>query len=64
MSGTPAWATDGRWLENLNDNDTSAEKENSSQGSAGGMLQQDRVLQGVRRSAGPILHIPYYIGRE
>lgn len=29
MSGTPAWAIGGRWLEILNDNDTFAENENT-----------------------------------
>lgn len=32
MSGTPAWAIDGRWPEKLNDNDTFAEKKTQQPG--------------------------------
>ena len=62
MSGTPAWASGGRKLESLNDNDTFAYRKHGSQGSVWGMLQQDRALQGVRRSARPVLHIPFHTG--
>lgn len=64
MSGIPAWTIGGRWPESLDDNDTSAEWEPSSQGSAWGMLQQERGLQGVRRPAGPVQHTPCHAGRE
>lgn len=62
MSGTPAWAVGGRQPESLNDNDTFAQRKHGNQGSAWDMLQQGRVLQGVRRSAGPALHIPIHTG--
>ena len=46
----------GIWLEITDDNDTSAEQKHGSQGSAWGMLRREKVPQGVRRSAGPVLH--------
>lgn len=64
MSGIPAWAAGGRQPENLDHNDTSAEWEQSSQGSAWGMLQQERELWGVRRPARPVQHTPGHTGRE
>lgn len=48
----------GIWLEITDDNDTSAEQKHGSQGSAWGMLRREKVPQGVRRSAGPVLHTP------
>ena len=38
------------------------EWEKGSQGSAWGMLQRERELQGVRRPAGPVQHTPYHTG--
>ena len=64
MSSILTWADGGRKPENLDGNDTSAESEQSSQGSAWGMLQQERVLQGVRRPARPVLHTPCHAGME
>lgn len=39
-------------------------RKHGNQGSAWDMLQQDRALQGVRRSAGPVLHIPFHTGQS
>lgn len=64
MSSILTWAVGGRQPENLDNNDTSAKWEQSSQGSAWGMLQQERGLQGVRRPAGPVQHTPCHAGRE
>ena len=64
MSGTPAWASGSRKPESLNDNDTFAYRKHGNQGSVWGMLQQDRALQGVRRSARPVLHIPFHTGQS
>lgn len=64
MSGTPAWASGGRKPESLNDNDTFAYRKHGNQGSVWGMLQQDRALQGARRSARPVLHIPFHTGQS
>ncbi len=50
----------GIWLEITDDNDTSAEQKHGSQGSAWGMLRREEVPQGVRRSAGPVLHTPVW----
>lgn len=50
MSSILTWAVDGRQSENLDGNDTSAESEQSSQGSAWGMLQRERVLQGAGKT--------------
>lgn len=46
----------GRWPENSDDNDTFAEQKHGSQSSVWGMLRREKVPQGVRRSAGPVLH--------
>ena len=62
MSSILTWVDGGRKPENLDGNDTSAESEQSSQGSAWGMLQHERVLQGVRRPAGPVQHTPCHAG--
>lgn len=61
MSGTPAWASGGRKPESLDDNDTFAYRKHGNQGSAWDMLQRERVLQGVRRSArtGPTYSVPH-----
>lgn len=64
MSGTPAWVSGGRKPESLNDNDTFAYRKHGNQGSVWDMLQQDRALQGVRRSARPVLHIPFHTGQS
>ena len=64
MSGTPAWASGGRKPESLDDNDTFAYRKHGNQGSVWDMLQQDRALQGVRRSARPVLHIPLHTGQS
>ena len=62
MSGTPAWASGGRKPESLDDNDTFAYRKHGNQGSVWDMLQRERVLQGVRRPAGPVLHAPVHTG--
>ena len=61
MSGTPAWVSGGRKPESLDDNDTFAYRKHGNQGSVWDMLQRDRVLQGVRRSArtGPTYSVPH-----
>lgn len=64
MSGTPAWVSGGRKPESLDDNDTFAYRKHGNQGSVWGILQQDRALQGVRRSARPVLHIPLHTGQS
>lgn len=64
MSGTPSWVSGGRKPESLNDNDTFAYRKHGNQGSVWDMLQQDRALQGVRRSARPVLHIPFHTGQS
>lgn len=48
----------GRWFETMDDNDTFAEQKHGSQSSIWGMLRREKVPQGVRRSAGPVLHTP------
>ena len=64
MSGTPAWDIGGGYSESLNDNDTLLKRKHGNQGSVWCMLRRDRVPQGVRRSAGPVLHTPIHTGER
>lgn len=50
--------------EQPDDNDTLGRKRIRQPGACPGMLQQDRVLWGVRWTIEPVLHTPVHIGGE